>query len=71
MTGMGPGLMILALVCSTANLLNSSTVAPPLLLSNTTTIPRIMKNTRKNIIKNILKNMMNVWRSTLNYVGVN
>ena len=40
MTGMGPGLMILALVCSTANRLNSSTVAPPLRLSNTTTIPK-------------------------------
>jgi hypothetical protein len=32
--------MILALVCSTANRLNSSTVAPPLRLSSETIIPR-------------------------------
>lgn len=39
MIGMGLGVIILARVCSTVNLLNSSTVAPPLRLSNTTTIP--------------------------------
>ena len=50
MTGIGVGVIILARVCSTANLLNSSTVAPPLRLSNTTTIPVQIKESNRSVM---------------------
>ena len=49
-TGIGVGVIILARVCSTANLLNSSTVAPPLRLSNTTTIPVQIKESNRSVL---------------------